>query len=145
MDDTNIIRIITTRILTWFQEKKIPKKLIGYYYTICHYIIIGFGGFIMLFDNNPIHLIILLIIISLDAFANVVCHNCPLTALEKKYLGKSIAEDRRKELRRAGILYKSKHLYESQLELLINVWTMISCKILGILVLRFIKNNISSL
>jgi hypothetical protein len=142
MEDTNIIRTITTQILTWFREKKIPKKLIGYYYTICHYIIIGFCGFIMLFDNNLIHLIILLIIISLDAFANVVCHNCPLTALEKKYLGKSLATERRKQLRHAGILYKSKHLYESQLELLINVWTLISCKILGILVMRLIKSNI---
>ena len=145
MDEPNIIRTITTRILTWFRNNKFSKKIIGYYYTMCHYIIIGFSGFIMLFDNNPIHLIILLIIISLDAFANVILHNCPLTALEQKYLGRSIANDRRKQLRRASILYKSRHLYESQLELLINVWTMISCKILGILVLRNIKPVMSSL
>lgn len=145
MKEKNIIRTITNRILNWFRKKKIPKKIIGYYYTICHYIIIYFSGFIMLLDNNPIHLIILLIIVSLDAFANVVCHNCPLTALEQKYLGKSLTRDRQKKLRRAGILYHSKEVYESQLELLINVWTMITCKIVSILVFRFIANNISTL
>jgi len=141
MDDTNIVRTVTTQILTWFQDKQIPKQVIGYYYTLCHYIIIGFGSFIMLLDNDPVHLIILLIIISLDAIANVILHNCPLTALEQKYLGKSMANDRRKQLKKAGILYKSRRLYESQLELLINCWTMIACKILVILSIRFVKTN----
>jgi hypothetical protein len=81
----------------------------------------------------------------LDAIANIVLHNCPLTALEQKYLGKSLATERRKQLKRAGILYKSDHLYESQLELLINAWTMIACKILVILVVRVIKYNIWAL
>lgn len=145
MDDTNIVRTITTQILKWFQDKQIRKQVIGYYYTLCHYIIIVFGCFILLIDNNPVHLIILLIIISLDAIANVVLHNCPLTALEQKYLGKSLATERRKQLKKASILYKSRHLYESQLELLINAWTMIACKILVILVVRVIKYNIWSL
>ena len=141
MDDTNIVRNITTQILKWFQDKQIRKQVIGYYYTLCHYIIIGFGCFIMLLDNDPVHLIILLIIISLDAIANIILHNCPLTALEQKYLGKSLANDRRKQLKKAGILYKSRRLYESQLELLINSWTMIACKILVILSIRFVKTN----
>jgi hypothetical protein len=145
MDDTNIVRTMTTKILKWFKDKRFRKKMIGHYYTLCHYIIIVFGCFILLIDNNPVHLIILLIIISLDAIANVVLHNCPLTALEQKYLGKSLATERRKQLKRAGILYKSDHLYESQLELLINAWTMIACKILVILVVRVIKYNIWAL
>jgi hypothetical protein len=144
-NNNNIIRTITTKILTWFEDNNICKNAIGYYYTLCHYIIIGLGGFLMLFDNNPVHLIILLIVISLDAFANVVLHNCPLTALEEKYLGKSIANDRRKQLKGASILYKCKRLYESQLELLINVWTMITCKILVILFVRFVKTHLWNL
>ncbi len=61
--------------------------------------------------------------------------------IQQKYLGKSLANDRRKQLKKAGILYKSRRLYESQLELLINSWTMIACKILVILSIRFIKTN----
>jgi hypothetical protein len=130
------IRKLNTRTRRFFADIGIPAKLLGYYYQVLHYIIIFGGGFIILFNTNPYHLLVLLVIISLDAFANVVVHDCPLTALERKYLKTSLSDDRRKDLKRANIMYKCNHVYESQVELIVNMWTMVACKIIIILVMR---------
>ena len=79
-----------SKIVLKFIQKYVPKKMIGYYYQILHNIIIFGGSYILLFSNNIAHLVACLIIVSLDAFANVVCHDCPLTSLEKKYLRNSL-------------------------------------------------------
>ena len=78
----------------------------------------------------------LLIIVSLDAFANVVCHDCPLTNLEKRYLKSSLSHDRRKTFKNLNIMYKCNHIYESQVELIVNMWTLIAVKIIILLAMR---------
>jgi len=133
--DSNIIRTISNKIYRCLKQY-IPKRLIGYYYQILHYIIILGGAFVILFNNDPYHLLILLCIISLDALANVVVHDCPLTALERKYLKSSLSHDRRKSFKSMDIMYKCNHIYESQVELIVNMWTMVACKIVVILAIR---------
>ena len=87
----------------------------------------------ILFSKNICHLAVLLLIISLDAFAIVVRHDCPLTAMEKKYLGTSGKRGINKVLKNAGLVYNCSHLYESQLELVINFWALTACKIVMII------------
>ena len=50
------------------------KKVFGYYYVLAHTLILATGGFVLLFSNNVFYLTILLLIVSLDAFAIVVLH-----------------------------------------------------------------------
>jgi hypothetical protein len=113
----------------------------GYYYVFVHYTILILSAIIILFNNNPIHLTLLLIVLSLDAFSIVVLHNCPLTILEQKYLKNSLAKKRIKSLKKSKIVYKCNHMYEQQLELLINVWILIACKILFILTIQTINKK----
>ena len=131
------IRQLNEDIKNFFTEKGISKKTIGMYYQLAHSLIIYGGGFLILFNSNPIHLIILLIIITLDGIANTIRHDCPLTQMEKKYLGTSLSEERKKILCDAGILYKSNdNIYESQFEVIVNMWTLVACKILIILIIK---------
>jgi hypothetical protein len=131
------IRQLNENIKNFFTEKGISKKTIGMYYQWAHNLIIYGGGFLILFNSNPVHLIILLIIITLDGVANTIRHDCPLTQMEKKYLGTSLSEERKKVLADAGILYKSTdNIYESQFEVIVNMWTLTACKILIILIIK---------
>jgi len=117
----------------------------GKIYLYAHYIFIFFSSFIILFNNSIYQLIILLIIISLDAFSIVVLHECPLTALERKYLGISISDERNYILKNMKINYRCDHNYEKQIELLINVWLLNVFKILSIIFINTfniqLKNN----
>ena len=131
----SVIRNWSVTIMEFLKER-ISKETIGSYYQWMHNIIIFGGVIVILFNNNPIHLIIMLILVSLDAFANVVCHNCPLTSLERKYLGNSLSHERRKLLKDSGIMYKCSHIYESQVELIVNIWTMVAAKIVVVLAIK---------
>jgi hypothetical protein len=53
--------------------------------------------------------------------------------MEKKYLGISDCDIKDEFLKNIGIMYKCDHTYEKQIELLINVWTMIASKIMAII------------
>lgn len=138
----NVIRNWTKNIISFAKRMGISSSLLGYYYQLYHYIIIFGGGFVILFNTNPYHLLVLLVIISLDAFANVVVHDCPLTALERKYMNSSLAHDRRQQLFGANICYTCNHVYESQVELIVNMWTMVACKIIVILAKRSITPSL---
>jgi hypothetical protein len=105
----------------------------GYTYTFIHNIIICSIAFVGIFSSSWVHLTCLLIVVSLDALSIVVLHECPLTSLEKKYLGVSGSDNRTYILKKAGIMYKCNHNYEKQIELLVNVWCLIACKILIII------------
>jgi hypothetical protein len=123
----NIIRIILNSV------PQCVKKFIGSYYAFIHSLIAFLGLLILLFSNNLIYLSILLLIIILDCLAIVFLHDCPLTMLEKKYLGTSTVTARRNALKKMGILFTCDHEYESQLELLINLWTIVAIKIFVII------------
>ena len=60
--------------------------IIGNYYVVIHCVVGFLGLFVLLFSTSLIHLSILFLITSMDAFAIVVLHDCPLTMLEQKYL-----------------------------------------------------------
>jgi hypothetical protein len=112
------------------------KKTIGTYYLIIHNLIALFGCFVFLFSNNIIYLSIVLNMIILDCMSIVFLHDCPLTMLEKRYLNTSMVEERQKTLKKMGIVYECTHEYETQLELLINVWSFIALKIFFIIIMN---------
>jgi len=125
----NIIRDFCDKTLS----KSFKEYFLGTYYYILHGLIFFLGGFILLFSNNKLYLLILLVIASCDAFAIIVLHQCPLTMLEHKYIGKNLSKDRMKYLNNAGIGYKCNHVYEFQLEILINMISVITIKIFFII------------
>lgn len=112
------------------------KKLKGVAYFNIHLYIIFAIGFIAFFTTSVYYLIVLLIIVSLDAISIVFLHECPLTLMEKKYLGFTSSEMRDELFECAGILYKCDHNYEKQIELLINVWTIIATKCVSVILLQ---------
>ncbi len=115
------------------------KQVIGNYYGLLHTILIIGGAAIILFSKNLIHLSIILLIISLDAFAIVVRHDCPLTQMEEKYLGVSGKRQINEFLKNYGLVYNCSHLYESQLELVVNFWALTACKIVMLIILKMLK------
>lgn len=121
----NIIRNFFNDILS----KNFKEKFLGTYYYTLHGLILFLGVFILLFSINKFYLVLLLVIASCDALAIIVLHQCPLTMLEQKYLGKNISEERMKLLNKIGIVYKCNHVYEYHLEILINMISVITIKI----------------
>lgn len=121
----NIIRTICN-ILNNILQLKLLKGV--WYYTI-HLLIMFLFAFVILFSTSIIDLLIAIIIVSLDAFAIVCLHECPLTILERKYLGISSCDSRNYILKNLGICYQCDHNYEMQIELLINVWSIIAMKL----------------
>ena len=115
------------------------KEVIGNYYGLLHTILIIGGAAVILFSKNLIHLSIILLIISLDAFAIVVRHDCPLTQMEEKYLGVSGKRQINEFLKSYGLVYNCSHLYESQLELVVNFWALTACKIVMLICLKMLK------
>jgi len=132
------IRKFSNYVHQQFHLQNVNKFL---YYNI-HNFFIFVITFIILFNTNISQLTILLFIVSLDAFSIVVLHNCPLSILEKKYLKRTITDERKDILKKMGILYKCDHEYENQIELLINVWMIVACKILCILLLKTVNIKI---
>jgi hypothetical protein len=123
----NIVRIILNSI------PACVKTFIGSYYAFIHSLLAFLGLMIMLFSNNLLYLSALLLVIILDSLSIVFLHDCPLTMLEKKYLGTSTVSARRAALKNMGILFTCDHEYESQLELLINMWTIVAIKMFVII------------
>ncbi len=132
----NVCRKIANKLHEW-----IDFKSLGYteYFTLIHNIFIFLVSFISLFNNNILHLTVLLVIISLDAISIVLLHECPLTTMEKKYLGITSCEVRREHMDSLGIMYNCDHEYEKQIELLINSWMLVAGKLLIILCLNTIN------
>jgi len=136
----NPIRRLSIFIYNYFKLENINFKK----YHIIHSIYIFLIIFIVLFNTNLFHLIILLIMMSLDAFSIVVFHKCPLTLLERKHLNINSYKERKKFIKNTGILYKCNHEYEEQLELLINVWMLITSKCLIIIFLKMFNFKITN-
>lgn len=108
------------------------NKLKGHFYFNLHNYFLFIIGFITLFTTSINILIVILIVVSLDAISVVMLHECPLTTMERKYLGFTSCDIRNDILKEVGIVYKCDHNYEKQIELLINVWCFITAKCLSI-------------
>ena len=115
------------------------KYVIGNYYGMLHTILIMGGASIILFSQNIFHLSALLFVMSLDAFAIVVRHDCPLTEMEEKYLGISGKRQINELLKKSGLVHNCSHLYESQVELVVNFWALTACKIVMLICLKMLK------
>ena len=112
------------------------KQMRGLAYYNLHCGFIFLITFITIFSTSKIELTILLAIISLDAVSVIYLHECPLTSLEKKYLGYTSCDERDGYLRQMNIMYNCDHTYEKQIELLINIWCIIAMKCLLIIFLN---------
>lgn len=131
----NIIRKLTGTFKKSFGRDFVIGSL---YYSI-HQVFIFLIGFISTFSFNIIFLCAILVIVSMDALSIVVLHDCPLTIMEKKYLGTSVCEHRNIILKELGISYRCDHIYEQTIELLINVWMLLAMKICLIIVFKMFK------
>jgi hypothetical protein len=108
-------------------------------YQLIHTLFITAIGIIVLFDCNLVHLMMLLIIVSLDAISVVILEECPLSILERRHTGNCLCDERYKKLKDSWISYDCNHEYEKQIELLINVWVLISGKCLTIIILTLMN------
>lgn len=124
----------------WIQKiRSFCCKLPGYYYCIVHMIFMLLIGIIIFFVTNKSYLCMTLFVISLDAFANVVFFDCPLSSLEKKYLNTSLIDSRLKSIQNYGMMYANNKIYDTQLEVIINGWTLCAGKILLLIVFDWLK------
>ena len=147
MIEDNIIRRMSHYLYDKLNLKAVQEST---FYRHVHDTFIFLVSIIVLFNNNLLHLAVLFIIISVDAFSIVVMHRCPLTALECKYIKRSSCDDRDELMNSLGVSYNCDHEYEKQIELLINVWLMIAGKCMCVIVLKMLNiklfnfNNIYS-
>ncbi len=126
-------------ILNNIELKENIKCFIGIYYNILHYALMVFGVMVIIFINNKLALCILLFIITLDAGANIVLHDCPLSMCEKKYLGYSGMGTRLEMLQKFGFMYDNANEYNSQLEVIFNAWIITALKILCLMIKEHIE------
>jgi hypothetical protein len=125
--------------LDLFKKMNLFKLVPGIYYCTVHCIFMFLIGVIILFVKNKLFLCMTLFILSLDAIANVVLFDCPLSALEKKYLNTSIIDTRLKMLQYSGMMYANNRSYDTQLEVIINGWTLCAAKILFLIIFDCFK------
>lgn len=130
-DIINGVNIQQFNIIREFYEsiKMYIPMTIGIYYGTLHLFVMFFSAIVLLFDTNIYHLIILLNIVFIDAISCIFLHNCPLTELEKKYLGHSIVGTRMNIFRNVGICYQCNHEYENTIEFLTNIAGLLIGKI----------------
>lgn len=124
----NIVRTISNFIQPYIQP------VLGMYYGILHMMIMCIGAIVLLFDTNIYHLLVLLIIVTLDGIACVILHNCPLTILERKYLGTSIVGTHMFLYQNMNVCYTCDHEYEITLEFIFNMAALLTSKIFLLIV-----------
>ena len=117
------------------------KKLCGAWYMYLHLCLAAFSTIIFLFDNNVYHLILLLNIIFLDSLGCIILSDCPLNIFEEKYTNTSMLVERMKCYANFGIMYKCSHKFECTMELLINVATLLSIKIVMLIAMQIFGIN----
>lgn len=115
------------------------KKNIGVYYYVIHVILIFLGCIILLFSSNIFYLLIILNLVFLDGIAILAYHECPLTILEQKYLNTNMTKQSKHHFNNLDINHRCNHIYESQVELIVNLFTLISVKILFIIIMKSIN------
>jgi len=133
----NIIRDISNQCQPY-------AKIWGYYYMYVHYFLMLACGTILLLDTNIFHLVMLLNVMMLDLIAIVICHDCPLTALERKYLKKTLVGETKKQLRSLPICFTCNHSYESTFEFLTNMAVLIALKLILLVCMQLFSVKLQS-
>lgn len=131
--NNNIIRKLITTVSPYI------KPYIGAFYSFIHLVFMIFVVLCICFTNNIFHLSAVLLIMALDMLFILTVHECPLTILEKKYLGTSIIHKIKKDFKKAGINYKCNHIYECQLECVITMCSVVVSKIFVLILIDAIK------
>jgi hypothetical protein len=129
----NVVRILHKIIRPYV------RPFLGLYYASIHIVVMCIASLILLFDTHLLHLFLLLGILSIDAMACVVLHNCPLTLLEQKYLGRSLISTHMDMCKQMNIGYTCSHEYERTIECLCNMGALLVMKILAIILLQLIS------
>jgi len=125
------------------QWKPYLQPCLGAYYGTLHIIIMLTCATVLLFDNNAVHLIIMFNLLAVDALSCVILKNCPLTVLERKYLGKTWMSTRFEVLQNMGIDHKCCHEYEATLETLMNMGGLFILKISVLFILTLFPFSIT--
>ena len=141
----NSIYSVCKKLISECSFHSTKKLCMGLYYVNIHILLMILMGIILMMSNNIKYLSVLFVIITLDLIVNVVCHDCPLTSLEEKYLKTSNKKERSDKMLQMGIMYKCKHSYENQLDVLINVLIMNFGKIVVLLFFRLYNIQIDPL
>ena len=136
LNSANNLMVIYHFIYKLFKKCGILAFLKSNYYTLVHWIYAIFIAIIILVNNNICHLLAVLFIISLNAISIVICHQCPITMLEKKHTGTSLTDNKMWFYKNLGVSYKCTHSFEQELEVLINVWGVIALKCLLLILLK---------
>jgi hypothetical protein len=113
---------------------RLYHPLLGVYYASLHLLLMGGAAFLLLFNQNILHLFLLLCIVAIDALSCVILHNCPLTILEQKYLGTSLIRINIETCKKMKIGYRHSHEYERTIELLCNVGALLILKIVVLMI-----------
>jgi hypothetical protein len=154
-DHSNRISLILLKKYTLFtmgktQLQKAIKWLkphlqpfLGAYYGTLHIIIMLSCATVLLFDNNAVHLIIMFNLLAVDALSCIILKNCPLTILERKYLGKTWMTTRFEVLQNLGIDHKCSHEYEATLETLMNMGGLFILKLSVLFILTLFPFSIT--
>jgi hypothetical protein len=119
------------------------KPVLGVYYGTLHIIIMLCSATVLLFDTNVIHLILMFNLLAVDAFSCIILKNCPLTVLERKYLGKTWMSTRFEVLQTLGIDHHCCHEYEATLETLMNMGGLFILKLSVLFILSLFPFSIT--
>ena len=112
------------------------RPVLGCYYGLLHISIMVLGATLLLFDNNLFRLWLVLSCVGIDGLSCIILHNCPLTLLERKYLGTGWKGFQNKCFKKLKIDYRCNHEYETTIEMLSNLGALVMFKILLICVMN---------
>ena len=136
----NIVRKWSNAFNGTYDLKTLFKKEI---YSLLHHIYGFLICFIVVFSTNINYLLISILIVALDGISIIFLHQCPITMLERKYIGDSDSEFRQRIMENLGISYQCDHIYEQQIEFVINVLFIITMKLFAIMVMRTFKYKLN--
>jgi hypothetical protein len=119
-----------------FKKCGILTFLKSNYYAYIHWIYAICIAIIILVNNNICNLLAILFILSLNALSIVICHQCPITMLEKKHTGTSLADNKIRFYQNLGVSYKSTHIFEQELEIVINAAVCVVMKCLLLILFK---------
>jgi hypothetical protein len=129
----NIVRKWSNAFNGTYDLKTLMKSQI---YSFFHHFYGFLICFIVVFSTNLYHLLISLIIVALDGISIIFLHQCPITMLERKYIDDSDSHFRQRIMEKLDISYQCDHIYEQQIEFIVNVLFIITIKIFSIMFIR---------
>jgi hypothetical protein len=102
-------------------------------YSFFHHIYGFLICFVVIFSTNLNYLLISILIVALDGISIIFLHQCPITMLERKYIDDSDSDFRQRFMEKLGISYECNHIYEQQIEFVVNILFIITLKLFSII------------